>query len=306
VIVNRVWQHHFGAGLVRSPGEFGLNGQRPTHPELLDYLAREFMDHGWSLKWLHKQIVQSKTFQQTSSKSSGEGHVATNESKEVQSSFLKDPENRYLARVSLRRLDAEAVRDAILAISGQLNPALGGPSVPVAEDDEGKAVIGSRILRDGLFAGIKDPGDNGKRRSVFLSSQRSLQLNLLNTFDLPEMKPNCQQRSVSTVTPQALLLMNDAWVVEAAEKMSERLWSTAATSDERIQKAFNLAFCVDADPAELASCQTFIKQQADLFRNDPDEKWQQKIKEQPDAPERRSLASLCQMLMASNRFLYLE
>ena len=306
VIVNRVWQHHFGAGLVRSPGEFGLNGQRPTHPELLDYLAREFMDHGWSLKWLHKQIVQSKTFQQTSSKSSGEGHVATNQSSEVQSSFLKDPENRYLARVSLRRLDAEAVRDAILAISGQLNPALGGPSVPVAEDDEGKAVIGSRILRDGLFAGIKDPGDNGKRRSVFLSSQRSLQLNLLNTFDLPEMKPNCQQRSVSTVTPQALLLMNDAWVVEAAEKMSERLWSTAATSDERIQKAFNLAFCVDADPAELASCQTFIKQQADLFRNDPDEKWQQKIKEQPYAPERRSLASLCQMLMASNRFLYLE
>lgn len=306
VIVNRVWQHHFGAGIVRSSGEFGLNGQRPTHPELLDFLAREFMNHGWSMKWLHKQIVKSKTFQQASSWKAEDGLVGTNETAVVPGSSLKDPNNRFLARMSLRRLDAEAVRDAILSISGQLNSSLGGPSVPIAEDDEGKAVIGTRILRDGLFAGIKDPGDNGKRRSVFLSSQRSLQLNLLNTFDLPEMKPNCQQRSVSTVAPQALLLMNDAWVVEAAEKMSERLWSTAATQDERIHKAFNLAFGVDADPAELASCLSFVKQQAGLFSADPDEKWQQKIKEQPDAPERRGLASLCQMLMASNRFLYLE
>lgn len=306
VIVNRVWQHHFGTGIVRSPGEFGLNGQRPTHPELLDLLAHEFMNHGWSLKWLHKQIVQSKTFQQTSSWKSDDRLIEGSETQEVTGNFLIDPENRYLARMSLRRLDAEAVRDAILSISGQLNPALGGPSVPIAEDDEGKAVIGTRILRDGLFAGIKDPGEDGKRRSVFLSSQRSLQLNLLNTFDLPEMKPNCQQRSVSTVAPQALLLMNDSWVVEAAEKMSERLWSTAATPDERIHKAFTLAFGVEANPAEVASCLSFVKQQSELFRADPEEKWQQKIKEQPDAPERRGLASLCQMLMASNRFLYLE
>jgi hypothetical protein len=178
--------------------------------------------------------------------------------------------------------------------------------VPIAEDDEGKAVIGSRILRDGLFAGIKDPGENGKRRSVFLSSKRSMQLNLLNTFDLPEMKPNCQQRTVSTVTPQALLLLNDSWVVEAAQRMSERLWSTTASPEERIHMAFNLAFCVDANPAELASCQAFVQKQAELFRNDPDEKWQQTVKEQTDAPERRGFASLCQMLMASNRFLYLE
>ncbi|MFN7877777.1 MAG: PSD1 and planctomycete cytochrome C domain-containing protein [Pirellula sp.] len=306
VIVNRIWQHHFGAGVVRSPGEFGLNGQKPTHPELLDLLAHEFMNHGWSLKWLHKQIVQSKTFQQRSSRKSGDRSVEGSKTQDDAESFLKDPDNRFLARMSLRRLDAEAVRDAILSISGQLNPTLGGPSVPIAEDDEGKAVIGTRILRDGLFAGIKDPGEDGKRRSIFLSSQRSLQLNLLSTFDLPEMKPNCQQRSVSTVAPQALLLMNDSWVVEAAEKMSERLWSTAANPDERIHKAFTLAFGVEANPAEVASCLSFVKQQSELFRADPEEKWQQKIKEQPDAPERRGLASLCQMLMASNRFLYLE
>ncbi len=100
--------------------------------------------------------------------------------------------------------------------------------------------------------------------------------------------------------------MNDSWVVDAAEKMSDRLWSTAPTEDERILKAFKLTFSVDPNLAELASCKSFLQQQTDFFRNDSEEKWQQKLKEQPDAPERRALASLCQMLMASNRFLYLE
>jgi hypothetical protein len=302
VIVNRVWMHHFGAGLVRTPGDFGLNGQSPTHPELLDYLASEFMSNGWSLKWLHRQIVHSQTFQQSSS-APEKNSASTSGGK---SSWTEDPENRFFARMSLRRLDAEAVRDAVLAVSGQLNPDLGGPSIPVAEDDEGKAVIGSRILRDGLFAGIKDPGDAGKRRSIYLSYQRSLQLNLLQTFDLPEMKPNCQQRTVSTVTPQSLLLMNDAWVVEAAERMSERIWSSGGSSEQRAEQAFELAFSTKPKPAELEACVQFTQSQAELFRKDADEKWQKKIAEQPDAPDRRGLASLCQMLMASNRFLYLE
>lgn len=302
VIVNRVWMNHFGAGLVRTPGDFGLNGQTPTHPELLDYLAAEFMSHGWSLKWLHRQILHSQTFQQSSSPA--EPDIAA--TAVGRSSWVEDPENRFLARMSLRRLDAEAVRDSILSVSGQLNPELGGPSIPVAEDDEGKAVIGSRILRDGLFAGIKDPGDGGKRRSIYLSYQRSLQLNLLQTFDLPEMKPNCQQRTVSTVTPQALLLMNDAWVVEAAERMSERIWSSGGSIEQRAEQAFELAFSTKPKPSELDACVRFSQSQTELFRQDKDEKWQKKIAEQPDAPDRRGLASLCQMLMASNRFLYLD
>jgi hypothetical protein len=302
VIVNRVWMHHFGVGLVRTPGDFGLNGQPPTHPELLDYLATELISHRWSLKWLHRQIVHSQTFQQSSStpESSSSAPSGSN------NSWIEDPENRFFARMALRRLDAEAVRDAILAVSGQLNPEQGGPSIPVAEDDEGKAVIGSRILRDGLFAGIKDPGEGGKRRSIYLSFQRSLQLNLLQTFDLPEMKPNCQQRTVSTVTPQALLLMNDAWVVEAAERMSERIWSSGGSPEIRAEQAFELALSTRPRSSELVACVQFMQSQADLFRKDSDEKWQKKIAEQPDAPDRRGLASLCQILMASNRFLYLE
>jgi len=314
VIVNRVWQHHFGHGLVRTPGDFGLNGQRPTHPELLDYLAHEFMANGWSLKWLHRQIVASRTFQQASAVSlevpvafrDAEPTMSENVERNVGDSWTMDPENRWLGRVSLRRLDAESVRDAILVASGRIRLEVGGPSVPVAEDDEGKAVIGTRILRDGLFAGIQDAGTAANRRSLYLGAQRALQLSLLQTFDLPEMKPNCQQRGSSTVAPQALLLMNDSWVVEAANHMAENIWAKADSLEGKIDLAFRTAFACSANAEEVAQGLQFIEQQAALFRQDQDPTWQQQLQEQPDRDRRRALASLCQMLLASNRFLYLE
>ncbi|MDP1563156.1 MAG: PSD1 and planctomycete cytochrome C domain-containing protein [Pirellulaceae bacterium] len=309
VIVNRVWQHHFGQGLVRTPGEFGLNGQRPTHPKLLDYLAHEFMANGWSLKWLHRQMVHSQVYQQASAVSS-EVPVHANDSHPghtvVRDSWTADPENRWLGRMSLRRLDAESVRDAVLVASGQMHLETGGPSVPLAEDDEGKAVIGTRILRDGLFAGIKDVGQSANRRSLYLGTQRALQLSMLQTFDLPEMKPNCQQRSSSTVAPQALLLMNDAWIVDATNHMTDRIWLQAETTEARIELAFRSAFACSATVDEIATCGQFLEQQAELFRQDQDVAWQKLLQEQPDRDRRRALASLCQMLLASNRFLYLE
>jgi hypothetical protein len=312
VIVNRVWQHHFGHGLVRTPGDFGLNGQRPTHAELLDYLASELMANGWSLKWLQRQIVLSRTFQQASAKSS-DVPVATSSSAEgigpgshARDAWQEDPDNRWLGRMTLRRLDAEAVRDAILSISGQLNPQVGGPSVPVAEDDEGKAVIGTRILRDGLFAGIQDVGAEAARRSLYLSAQRALQLNFLRTFDFPEMNPNCQIRGSSTVTPQALLLMNDAWVVQAADRMGQRLGAATETTEDRIRLAFELALTEAVSDEEVAAVLEFLAQQAEVFRQDLEPTWQQRLQEHPEAAAERALASFCQLLMASNRFLYLE
>jgi mono/diheme cytochrome c family protein len=311
VIVNRVWQHHFGAGLVRTPGEFGLNGQRPSHPELLDYLSHEFMANGWSLKWLHRQIVHSRVYRQASAApvevSVALGDLSGNDGDTaVRDSWTQDTENRWLGRMSLRRLDAESVRDAILVASGQIQLHVGGPSVPLAEDEEGKAVIGTRILRDGLFAGIKDVGDSAKRRSLYLGTQRALQLSMLQTFDLPEMKPNCQQRSSSTVAPQALLLMNDAWVVDAANQMAARIWEQAETTEAKIELAFRLAFASTATPEEVSVSKQFLEQQAEIFRLDPDADWQKQLQEQPDLDRRRALGSLCQMLLASNRFLYLE
>lgn len=306
VIVNRVWQHHFGHGLVRTPGEFGLNGQRPSHPELLDYLAHEFMANGWSLKWLHRQIVSSLTYQQSSSPDLEVPISLKDGNPDHASSAGNDPENRWLGRMTLRRLDAESVRDAMLVASGRIRLEVGGPSVPVAEDDEGKAVIGTRILRDGLFAGIQDAGPSAYRRSLYLGAQRSLQLNLLQTFDLPEMKPNCQSRTSSTVAPQALLLMNDAWVVDAANQMAERIWAAEESMEDKIGLAFRATYCCSALAEERAACLQFIERQAEVFRQDQDAEWQKQLQEQPDLDRRRALASLCQMLFASNRFLYLE
>lgn len=322
VIVNRVWLHHFGQGLVGTPGDFGLNGERPTHPELLDWLADDFVRHGWSLKRLHRQIVLSRTYGQASGLAPGDRVSAGRSAAAADDSALhadaevarpawldarqRDPENRWLGRMTLRRLDAEAIRDAILAISEQLDGQLSGPSVSISEDQEGKAVIGSRRLRDGLFAGIDGVGREAARRSLYLSAQRSLRLDLLQTFDLPEMVPNCQRRDASTVTPQALLLMNDGWVVNASEQMARRLWAGAEKAEDRVRLAFELAFACPPTTEELQDSLAFWERQADIFRQSPDPEWQEKLREQPAAASLRGLASLCQMLIASNRFLYLE
>lgn len=320
VIVNRMWQHHFGQGLVSTPGDFGFNGQPPTHPELLDWLADDFVQHGWSLKHLHRRIVHSMTYQQSSAvvESAGSAEpansaVSTNSavsavpSNATRSSWEFDPDNRLLSRMNLRRLDAESLRDAILSVSGQLSQRLSGPSVPIEEDGEGKTVIGSRLLRDGLFAGVQDVGEQARRRSLFLSAHRSLQLNMLQTFDLPAMNPNCHQRSSSTVAPQALLMMNDSWVLEAADRMAGRATGLAHTENRSpIDLAYLLAFSQPPTPRQRELCQQFLRQQTDLFRNLPDPEWQKRLGEQPDAASHRALASLCHMLMASNQFIYLQ
>ena len=324
VIVNRVWMHHFGEGLVRTPGDFGLNGSRPSHPELLDWLADDFVRSGWSIKRLHRQIVLSQVYGQVSGITQTSGLAAASGSGptdagsaspdpadgETRQRWMKsrelDPDNRWLGRMKLRRLDAEAIRDAVLAISGQLDDQMGGPSVPVSEDDEGKAVIGNRLLRDGLFAGINGAGSEAFRRSLYLSAHRSLRLNVLQTFDLPELSPNCQQRGSSTVTPQALLLMNDGWVVELAERISQRVWDEGGDATGRMKLAFELTFGHEPTEKEITVSQAFWDGQTELFRGDTEAAWQEKMKQDPEAATRRGLASLCQMLVASNRFLYLE
>ena len=160
VFVNRVWQHHFGRGIVGTPGDFGLNGDRPTHPELLDWLADDFRAHGWQLKRLHRQILLSEAYRQRSTRTPELDRL--------------DGQNKLLGRMSLRRLEAEEVRDAMLAAGGKLAPELGGPSVPVAEDGEGTAVLGRRKVNEGLFAGIEPVGDREFRRSLYVESRRAL------------------------------------------------------------------------------------------------------------------------------------
>lgn len=292
VFVNRVWQHHFGKGLVGTPGDFGLNGERPSHPELLDWLAVDFMESGWNIKRLHSQIMLSTAYQQSSQRT-------------PQLDAL-DPDNRFLGRQTLRRLDAESLRDAILTVSGKINLDLGGPSVPVVENEEGVAVFGKRLKREGLLAGVDGVGDDSFRRSIYIQQRRALPLAFLETFDLPKMSPNCDSRRNSTVAPQSLFLLNNEFVLQQATFLSERLLLGAETSSARIDLAFQLLFSTPPSEAERTACQQFIVQQTELFKTQGDKAWLESIAKNPQIAESRALASLCQTLLCGNRFLYVD
>ena len=196
VMVNRIWHHHFGSGIVRSLEDFGNQGVRPTHPELLDWLALEFVERGWSVKEMHRLIMNSRTYRQSARLDDDR--------------FAKDPGNRLFSRMNLRRLDAETIHDSLLAVSGRLDPRPGGRPDPV------------RIDGDGLV--LATPGEDGRwRRSLYVLHRRTEMPTMLETFDYPEMGPNCVERSLSTVSPQALYLLNNARVRDLATSLAERV-----------------------------------------------------------------------------------
>ena len=293
VIVNRVWQHHFGRGIVDTPGDFGLNGEPPSHPDLLDWLAADFVKHGWDQKRLHRMILLSTVYQQSTKRTPKLDTI--------------DPENRLLARANLRRLEAEAVRDFILATTGDLNLESGGPSIPVTTDAEGKVVIGVQKIRDGLAAGVRGKNDAAFRRSAFIEANRSLPLNILATFDLPEMKPNCDRRRSTTVATQSLWFLNDDQIIQLTGKLSDQLFTGQPTdATQRLNNLHQKLFATPPTDEERRFLSDFLARQEELFRADPNAEWQKKIKAQPNAPGKRALAALAQVLMASNRFLYID
>ncbi|MBI5759110.1 MAG: PSD1 domain-containing protein, partial [Planctomycetales bacterium] len=197
VMVNRIWKHHFGHGLVRSLGNFGKHGDPPTHPELLDWLAQEFVRQGWSLKAMHRLMMTSNTYRQASRVESqelrDEREVQTSRLSTLDSRFTLDPDNRLLSRMPLRRMEAEVLRDTLLLVSGQLNETRFGPADPV------------QVRGDGLVL-------SSKRRSIYVQQLRKQLPTLLESFDLPAMNPNCLERMDSLVAPQALHLLNDTTV----------------------------------------------------------------------------------------------
>lgn len=192
VIANRVWMNHFGRGIVNTPGEFGKLGELPTHPELLDWLASEFMANGWSLKSLHRQIMLSSAYQQSSRRSPAQDAV--------------DGDNRLYGRMSVKRLNAETIRDCMLAVSGTLDRTQFGPAVPVAPDDAGQIIVQNAV----------------PRRSVYLQVRRTQPESMLTAFDAPVMDLNCERRPSSTVAAQSLMLMNSETVLQYARKLAER------------------------------------------------------------------------------------
>ena len=237
VIVNRIWHHHFGRGLVPTLDNFGKMGESPSHPELLDWLALEFMDRGWSIKQMHRLIMTSDAYQ-LSSQFSGTDAIA------------KDPENRLLWRYGARRLDAEIIRDSILAVSGALNPEAGGPPIFPTMQPE---VLAS--MKYGIWKQQKEEGPESWRRSVYIYRKRGLPLPLLDIFDLPNQNISCGARNVSTVPTQALALMNGDFVRRQAELFAGHLWEAEPTDlSKQVDLAYQLALNrpPDADERKLA------------------------------------------------------
>jgi cytochrome c553 len=217
VMVNRIWKHHFGHGLVRSLGNFGKTGDRPTHPELLDWLACEFVRQGWSLKQMHRLMMTSSVYRQSSA-------VPT----------IAD--DRLLSQMPLRRMEAEELRDALLFVAGQLDQTRYGPADPV------------RVLPDGLV-------QSGKRRSIYVQQLRKHPASLLESFDLPAMNPNCLQRQDSLVALQALHLLNDTAVRELAGQLADRTRSVAGDAPaQQIGRLYMIALGRPPDANEEATC----------------------------------------------------
>ncbi|HEX4610656.1 MAG TPA: PSD1 and planctomycete cytochrome C domain-containing protein [Urbifossiella sp.] len=299
VFVNRVWMHHFGRGLVGSPGDFGRLGERPTHPELLDWLAADFVASGWGVKRLHRLIVTSAAYRQSSVRDP--------------KADAADPDNRLLGRYPLRRLDAEAVRDATLATSGKLNEMRFGPPVPVMEDDAGLVVIG-KANRDGAGYKLGDESVGAGeefRRSLYVQVRRSRPLAVLAAFDPATTEPNCEARPSSTATPQALLLLNGEFAAAQAEAFAARVRREAgADQDAQVVRAWKLAYLRGPTEGEAAAARSFLRTAADAFAAQPalpppPKKGNAPVPE-PPTPGARALAAFCQAMLGSNRFLYVD
>jgi hypothetical protein len=261
VIVNRLWQGHFGAGLVRTANDFGTKGDRPSHPELLDWLAATLVEDGWCLKPMHRRIVLSATYRQASEMRNAEFGMRNAESEIPDSGFRiphpDDPENRLLGHFPRRRLEAEEIRDAMLAVSGRLNRRVGGPSVMVRVDPE----LVDLLYKPSQWKVTPDPAEHD-RRSIYLVAKRNLRLPFLEVFDAPTTLASCPRRESSTHAPQALELLNGRLSNELAETFAGRLERETGGEPERlVERAFLLAIGRPPTPEERSLALAFLREQ---------------------------------------------
>jgi len=245
VAVNRIWHHHFGRGIVRTLDNLGKMGELPTHPELLDWLAVEFMDRGWSMKEMHRLLMTSEAYQMASAH-------------DDPSALAADPENQYLWRYRPQRLEAEALRDAIMTTSGTIDLEVGGkpifPYVPpeILKTSEGKGYWDNQEDGPGVW-----------RRSVYVFRRRSLGFPFFDTFDLPDQNQTAAARNVSTVPTQALTLLNNGFVLNQAQLLAERIEREAPGDIERqVELAYELALTRPPTADEAAVAQSLVSEQS--------------------------------------------
>jgi hypothetical protein len=272
VMVNRVWQHHFGRGIVPSANDFGKLGEPPTHPELLDWLAAEFVDGGWTLKRLHKLIMTSAVYQRSSAADAA--------------NLKADPANALLWRFNMRRLNAEEVRDSILSVSGSLNPAVGGPSVYPKIPKE--VLAGQSMPGAGWPTSVPEVGN---RRSVYVHVKRSLQVPILATHDQADTDSSCPVRYTTTVPTQALGLLNGEFSAEQATAFAKRLAKEAPNDlTAQVTRAIRLTTGRAPTADEVTKDVGFVRQ----------------MKEKHGLDDPTALTRYALLLLNTNEFVYLD
>jgi hypothetical protein len=260
VNVNRVWLYHFGRGLVGTPSDFGRLGDPPSHLELLDWLAVELVSRGWHLKALHRLIMSSATYRQDSKRSL----------RDLATAQGADPENRLLWKRTVQRLDAEEIRDAMLATSGELEPMIGGPSAPISEP----------------------------RRTIDTQTVRNVRDALLDAFDAPDGNATTPRRNTTTSPSQALLLLNGEWALARANALASRLERSSSDDRDRILIAYRLAFGRHPEPNELEDAIAFLVRQTHLA---------ERAAERPRlAAHHAAFVDFCHVLFNSNEFFYID
>ena len=267
VMVNRVWHYQFGRGLSSTPSDFGVMGERPTNLALLDYLTNSFVDNGWSLKKLHKEIMMSNAWQQTA-----DGNAEAAE---------KDPENKLVWRYNRRRLEGESIRDSMLAVSGKLNDKMYGPGVfpPLPP---------GVVTRGGWKTSEVESESN--RRSVYVFVRRNTRYPMFEAFDMPDTHESCSRRDTTVSPSQSLELMNNALVTGWAKELAERVSNDkGVTTEAKIDRAWKLTLARTPNGAERDNAKQFLARQSKLLGDD-----------------KAAFADLCHMLFSSNEFLYIN
>jgi hypothetical protein len=280
-MVNRIWQWTFGEGLVATENDFGVVGQAPSNLALLDYLAGEFIRSGWSVKHIQRLLVESNAFQMSAQ---GSARAAA-----------ADPDNRLLWRWTPRRLEGEVIRDSMLAVSGRLNPEMGGPSIfpriPVP-------VLEASLSKRWPTGWGKSDERQADRRSIYIFVKRGMRVPEMEALDAPDTNSSCEQRSVSTTGPQALTFLNGDFAREQASYFAERLVDEAGSDTGRqISRAFRLALGRPASLAEVTAARDFLAKEERQITMD--------FAGGRDAGS-RALAAFCAVLLNTNEFFYMN